>query len=249
MKNKIPLVIAVLLGLAAVFAVNRSLGRKAEGKEDKTTIVTAARQIHEGEVLTESALSPRVVPASALPAKAIPWNQRKTVENQKTKRAIVTGDYIQWSDIGIGRGIGEVVGEGEWAVSVNFPESAVTASLRPGDEIAIIATFNATVTVAGKTPGEKPVTRSRKNTAVLLPCVRIIGIGKNGSEVVLALPPGQAQTLIAAQREADLYPALRKFNDTGNMNRKALGLVDESTFSNLVQDVAPIAIPENPGQK
>lgn len=249
MKNKLPLIIAVLLGLAAVFAVNRSLGKKTESREDVIAVVSAARQIKDGEILTESALSPKVVQLSAQPAKSIPWKQRNSIENQKAKRAIVQGDYIQWSDLDVQRGIGEVVGEGEWAVSVNFPESVVSNSLRPGDEIAIIATFTAKVAKPAVLPGEKNVVENKKSTLVLLPCVRIIGIGRSGSEVVLALPPAQAQTLIAAQREADLYPALRKFNDNSNLNRKAVGLVDDSTFAGLVSNVPSVVIAENPNQK
>ena len=62
------------------------------------------------------------------------------------------------------------------------------------------------------------------------------------------LPPQQAMILIAAQRESELYPVLRKRNDSVALNRKEGGVVNAGTFAKIRQGLAPAELPEVPNK-
>ena len=142
-KNIIPLVLAVVLALAAVFAVNRLIGQKTPmAGEEIVEVVVAARPLAPGDLINEGAFTKKQIPRSAAPSKAIGWNQTAMILNQKMKTSVSRGDYIVLDDIGVGRGLSDMVGDGEWAVSISLNGGAITSRLRPGDEIAIIGTFN-----------------------------------------------------------------------------------------------------------
>ena len=92
MKNFIPLVLAVLLGLAAVLAVGRLLKERNKAKEKTTTVVVVARDVAAGDVLTADSVMKKEVPVSARPAQAISWSRSEVVVGQKAMRAITQTD-------------------------------------------------------------------------------------------------------------------------------------------------------------
>ena len=254
-KNIIPLVLAVVLALAAVFAVNRLISQKAPlAGEELVEVVVAARSLAPGDLINEGAFTKKRIPRSAAPSKAIGWNQTSMILNQKMKSAVSRGDYIVLDDIGVGRGLSDMVGDGEWAVSISLNGGAITSRLRPGDEIAIIGSFTLKETRKSAVVGQKEKASERKITTVILPQVRILALDGNrqqgGEEFVLALPPKQAQMLLAAQAQGiELAPALRRPHDETNQNRTTTGLVDMETFYNLAQGVERTTIPAVPTKK
>lgn len=254
-KNIIPLVLAVILALAAVFAVNRLLSQKETmNKEEMVTVVVANRNLQPEEVINPAAFTGKTIPLSAAPSKAVRWNQTALILNQRMKKAVSRGDYIGLDDVGISRGLSDMVGDGEWAVSINLNGGAITERLRPGDEIAIIGTFTLKETRKSAVVGQKTTEVSRKITTVILPQVRVLALNGNrqqgGDEFVLSLPPKQAQMLLAAQEHGiSLSPALRKPHDENNLNRTTAGLIDADTFNNLAQGVERVLIPAVPSQK
>ncbi len=249
MKNFIPLVLAVVLGLAVVFGINHILADKERGATAMVSVVAAAQNIPMGGVITNSVLVKKDIPRSSMPAKAVPWGQRQLLLKQKSLKVITGGDYILWSDLGGSDGISSLIGEGEWAISVPFSDTAIASTLRPGDEIAIIGTFEEksapnTVSLDGSAPKR---TESKRVTLTVLPRVRIISIGgDNGSVVIVSLKPDQAQLLIDAQRVASLYPALRRPNDDNNIDRLKTGKVAPETYGKLVSGQQIIELPAVP---
>ncbi len=254
-KNIIPLVLAVVLALAAVFAVNRLIGQKTPmAGEEFVDVVVAARSLSAGDLINEGAFTKKRIPRSAAPSKAISWNQTAMILNQKMKAPVSRGDYIVLDDIGVGRGLSDMVGDGEWAVSISFNGGAITSRLRPGDEIAIMGTFTLKEEKKSAVLGQAGKESSRKITTVVLPRVRILALdGKReqgGDEFVLALPPQQAQMLLAAQAQGiELAPALRRPHDESNLNRTTVGLVDMKTFYDLAKGVERTNIPVVPTKK
>ena len=100
-KNIIPLVLAVVLALAAVFAVNRIIGQKTPmGGEEIVEVVVASRPLSPGDLINEGAFTKKSIPRSAAPSKAIGWNQTAMILNQKMKSSVSRGDYIVLDDIG-----------------------------------------------------------------------------------------------------------------------------------------------------
>ena len=248
MKNSIPLILAVVLGLAAVFAVGRVISSNIAQKEDMIDVVAAQRDIPAGETLAEGFYRPKKVPRSALPAQAIMWNKAPMLNGQKLLVNKSAGDYIYLSDFQT-QGIGNVVGEGEWAVAIQLPSRSIASMLKPGDEVAIIATFQ----VEEKQKNQESGKNGKKEvTTVLFPRVRVLEIGgglyasDQSGTLVLQLPPQQAQTLIAASRIASLYPALRRPNDSSALNRLDAGVVDMSTFQKLLEGQETVVIPKIP---
>jgi Flp pilus assembly protein CpaB len=253
-KNMIPLILAVILGLAAVYAVNRLLLQKnALAEEEMIEVIAASRNLQPGEVLTEGSYTKKKIPKSARPTKAILWSQSSIIWERKLKMPVAEGDYILLDDVNSGRGLSDIIGEGEWAISISFSAGAVTKSLRPGDEIAILGTFSSEKVKKASVAGQKPIVERRKVSAVILPRVRILSLSDNkqqgGDEVVLALPPTQANTLLAAQaRGVELYPALRKSHDDSNLNRLDTGIVSDKTFNKLTEGLEDVIIPQVPSK-
>lgn len=259
MKNTIPIIVAVVLGLLAVFAVSRMIRPKdAEADGRYGYVVAAAREItpKDGEI-KEAWLTRRRVDMASMPSKAIPWSQVNRVIGQKTIRMISRNDYVLASDVsGIDVRLGENVGEGEWAVPVTFSDPALIQFLQPGDEIAILGTSIMREVVKKMDESEKSDIIEQRATSVIFPCVRILDIGKGDSvrreedagrngTIIVTLTPQQAATLIAAQRTMELYPALRRPNDINALKRKDVGVVNDRTFDSLKKNLEPIVIPDN----
>ena len=248
MKNIIPLVIAVILGLAAVFAVSRTVSKNKENTEEMVEIVAASRMLGSGEAVAEAFIVPREVPLSALPKQHIKWDNRSMVIGQKVLHTIAKGDYLLLSDVGMSRSMGNVIGDGEWGFPINFADSSLVAMLQPGDEIAIIGTFKVSETVKqGKYLDAQEETFTRTVTSVIFPRVRILEITPSGG-VFLSLPPQQALALTAISREAELYPLLRKTNDTKALNRKDGGIFENSALTRMIEGLTPIDIPAVPAE-
>ena len=54
--------------------------------------------------------------------------------------------------------------------------------------------------------------------------------------------------LIAAQRESELYPVLRKRNDSAALNRKDGGVVNAETFMKIRKGLVPAELPAVPNK-
>ena len=65
MKNIIPLVVAVILGLAAVFAVSRTLSKDSANIERKVNVVVTSRTLEKNETITEAYIHARSVAVSS----------------------------------------------------------------------------------------------------------------------------------------------------------------------------------------
>lgn len=262
MKNSIPLVVAVVLAAAAVFAVSRMIRPKDDGAERQyVEVVAAAKPIPVDTTIADSMLKTRRVEVSSVPAKAIPANQRNRVIGQKVTRAVSEGDYIVLEDVaGRGKTLPELVGDGEWAVPVTFADASLMPFLQPGVEIAILGTFTVKKTVAKMDGTEAPDVIEEEATSVVFPCVRILDMGhgdgirrdggdRNGGTIIVSLTPQQATALVAAQRTMDLYPALRRPSDTGSLKRRDVGMVTGKTFEDLRAGLDTVVLPDAPNRQ
>ncbi len=249
MKNFIPLILAVVLGLAAVLAVGRLLMAQKMAGEETITVVAAVRDIQQGQELTRDMIRPKEIPISAVPAQAINWSRSEMILAQKALRPITANDYVMLTDVGFSRSLANILGDGEWAVSLPLPGEGISSMVQPGDEVAIIGHFSVQITEPSADISAPAVVVEKEATLVLFPRVRVLeivgsqgGMDGGGGEIILALPPQQAQALIAAQRRADLSLALRKPNDESNLSRSDAGLVDELTFQQLMTGPKTVVI-------
>lgn len=257
MKNTIPLIIAVVFGLAAVFGVSRLITTSlSEEEKNYVFVVAAARNItaKDGEI-KDSWITKKRVEASSLPTKAILWEQANRVIGQAVTRTVAKNDYILASDIsGVEIRLANAVAPGEWAIPVTFADGKLVKFLKPGDEIAIMAASAMLNVKNRRNQSEKAETVRQDMMSVLFPCVRVLDIGKGdalrrsedafGDTIILALTPKQAMTVTAAQRKMQLYPALRRANDVNAMRRRDVGIVDDTTFTHLRQGLESVELPD-----
>ena len=257
LKNTIPLILAVVLGLASVYGVSRLISSSAAEEEKKFVyVVAAAKDItyKDGEI-KESWITRRRVEISSLPAKAVKWAQANRVIGQTVTRTIAKNDYILSSDVsGVDVRLANAVAPGEWAVPVTFSDGKLVKFLKPGDEIAILGSSAMMNVVHRRNQSEKADVVKEDTMRVVFPCVRILDIGRGdalrraedtpGETIIIALSPQQAMTLVAAQRKMQLYPALRRANDVNALRRRDVGVVDEKTFRELKQNLESVVLPD-----
>ncbi|MCI5778551.1 MAG: SAF domain-containing protein [Lentisphaeria bacterium] len=264
MKNIIPLIVAVILALAAVFIVSRVLVQNDEGtKEPQVSVVIAARDLDPGEEITPGACSFKSIPRSAVPKNALLWESVSLAYGQKIPYKIPEGDYIQLSDLQLNVSLADCVEKGKWLIPVTFSDPALVKMLVPEDEIAIVASYSEMkmtppsperIVSAVDHPSANPEVSRKRETIVLFPCVKVTGIandrgsfrepGGNTATIFISLPPQQATILLAAQREAELYPVLRKRNDATARNRRELGSVNAVTFERMRANLETTELPD-----
>ena len=248
MKNIIPVIVAVVLGLAGVFAVNRVVTKQAVAPEKKIPICAASRTLKANETIVEEYIYPKEVAISSLPQQHILYANRNLVIGQKTLYPIAKNDYILLSNVGTTSSMSNVIGDGEWGVPVTFSDSTMLGVIQPGDEIAIIALFNLKEMVKRtKDINAQAETRVRMVATVLYPRVRVLEKMK-GSSVILSMPPQQAIALTSINQKAQLFPLLRKSNDSKGLNRKDGGLFDlsDENIAKLAEGMQSIEIPAVP---
>ena len=103
MKNIIPIIIAVVLGFVAVFAVSKTVSKTSANIEKKVIVVAASRALAPNETIAEAFIRPRSVASSSLPRQHIKWENRNMLIGQKVLRAIPKDDYVMLSDVGLTR--------------------------------------------------------------------------------------------------------------------------------------------------
>lgn len=249
MKNYVPLVLAVLLGVAAVLAVGRLIRSQRKAPDETCYVTAAARDIRAGEALTMDAVMRKVIPVSAKPAQATSWSMASQTVGQKVWRSIASGDYVLLTDLEPSR---TMVGEGEWAVTLDVAKDAIAALVQPGDEVAVIGTFLISKKVKTADLSAPPAEQTQVATLVLFPRVRVLAQGAKGSEggggeIVVGLNPQEAQLLVAAQQKYKLTLALRRPGDESALDRVSIGMVDEDSFGKLLNGLESVTLPPKPG--
>lgn len=216
MKNTIPLVIAVIFGLAAVFAVNRSLTRSAVKTNRTKGVLVANRQLQPGTKIEAGAVEAYAIPVAAfMEGRHILDNQKYRIEGLKVVNRVAKGSPVLWEDLDT-KDEGERVGNGEFVVSVSFSNSALLENIRPGDEIAIAAMQTMEIREQSENTnlGTAPRIRHEQRLTVLFPCVTVREISRDS--VLISAPPQRALQLLAASQSLPLYPLLRRKGDSEN---------------------------------
>ncbi|MDP6117294.1 MAG: Flp pilus assembly protein CpaB [Planctomycetota bacterium] len=150
MKAKLALLAALILAILAALAVRQFVQDKERAiyaSHKPVSILVAARNINEGEVVSGPSLMIKEYPRSFLPPDAITSNDRATVTGKKATRNIRGGDPIQWNDLldkdrEKERGLQNLLAVGERAMTISVTKtSGVGGMIRPGDRVDIYATF------------------------------------------------------------------------------------------------------------
>jgi len=261
MKNVVPLIVSVVLGLAAVFVVSQILMQQDQGGDKSTLkVVVAAKSFDQNDEIHEGTLAYRSLPADAVPKNALLWENVNLAYGQVLPHSIAEGEFILFSDIRLQTSLADCVQSGNWTVPVTFSDPVLVSLLKVDDEIAIIQTRGQIVGNGSDNLLESENENLGLETTVLLPCVRILGFANSNGRfrsqpaggtatIFVSLPPQQAMLLMAAQRQAELFPALRKRNDPTAINRKDGGVVNANTFNKIRQGLKTVDLPEIPDKR
>ena len=245
MKNTIPVIVSVFIGLLMVALVSRVMSKTQSKPERKIQIVAAKKDLQVNEVIQDDYLYGRWVSYSSRPPHHVAWDNRSMIIGQKTIAPIAKDDYVLLSNLGLSSSLCNEIGQGQWGVPVSFNgDSTLLSVLQRGDEIAIIGVFRVKQEVKNdKNVDAKPEIVERTVTTVLYPRVQILDkVGNNA--VILSVPPQQALALIQIQQRCELFPVMRRTQDTENQTRADGGLFDfDQTAQKLIQDLQEIEIP------
>lgn len=216
MKNTIPLIIAVIFGLAAVLTVSRTLSQRENARGKTVAVLKASRSLRAGDTLGANDFISHNIPADVyIPGQQVRYEDRNMVEGLKLNHDVMQRSFIMLSDFEVADSPSADVGLGEWAVPVHFADSALLNYIQRGDEIAVILWVKVLKEEAvsrDMSAGRKVV--EQQEARVLFPRKRVMNKMNNG--VILSLPPQEAMTLLAAQRRGELYPVLRRRGDSGS---------------------------------
>ena len=231
MKNKFPLIVAVLIGIGALLAIRQYVNKvehDAAAKLSGELVVAASVDLPVNTAITAQMLAPKEVPSQFIPVQAIQGSdQIKQILGRKTRVAIHAGQIILWSDLASETrgGLSSIIPEGEGAYTVSISKGIKPGLIQPSDHIDIIGSF-AVPKPAQSLPTEPTATvdwrqQSDIVNVVLLQNVTVLAIGEtfggttkspneSGGDLTLSLTLGEAQLLMFAGQNGELGAVLRR---------------------------------------
>lgn len=254
MKNKFPLIVAIIIGIAALFAIRQYV----KNMQDQTAaqlkgqpVVAANQDIPAGAVITDRMLYWKGVPTQFIPVQAIQGqDQVKLVIGSKTAVAIKAGEIILWSDLQTETrgGLSSIIPAGEGAFTVSISVGVKSDLIQPSDHIDIIGTFSIpkpTQPLAGPVASWRSA--SDLVNVVLLQNVTVLAVGENyngatgvngtGGDLTLALTLPEAQELMFAAQNGQLGAVLRRGGSTDVMTRDNLPRITFESIDKIIGDL------------
>ena len=257
MKNKFPLIIAIVIGIGALFAIRQYVNKMEEQTAAQLKgdpVVAAATDIPAGAELTIRMLAAKEVPRQFIPAQAIQGSaQVKQILGSKTRVAIKAGEMILWSDLAsetVG-GLSSIIPAGQGAFTVSISKGINPGLIQPSDHIDIIGSF-AVPKPTQPVPNTAATWRQGSDVVnvVLLQNVTVLAVGGafgggpkapgeggGGGDLTLSLKLPEAELLMFAGQNGQLGALLRRQGSTDVVPRDELPRV---TFEKLEQIIGDL---------
>lgn len=257
MKNKFPLLVAVIIGIAALFAIKQYVNKMEQQAADKLKgepVVAAGVDIPVGTELTMQMIVAKEVPRQFIPAQAIQGSDSvKQILGTKTRVAIHAGQPILWSDLvnETHGGLSSIIPAGEGAYTVSISKGVKPGLIQPSDHIDIIGSF-ALPKPTQPLPTEATVSSWRQGSdlvnVVLLQNVTVLAVGDtfggavrsasdSGGDLTLSLTLAEAQELMFAQQNGELGAVLRREGATATAARADLPRVTFEKIDQIIGDL------------
>ena len=227
-------ILVAAVGTALVFLYVSSINDRAIADQEPTRVLVAKHLIELGtrgsDAAAAGAFELKTLPRNAIAAGAVA--DVKPIADLMAKGPIFPGEQILLDKFGAA-GTTEALPlpDGTIAVSVQLSDPArVAGFVAPGSHVAVFATVDrpSTATPAPRATATQPATTGAsdaKLTAVLLPKAEVVAVGattvvpvkttdSSGTEqtepipktiLTLALTPGDAQRLVFASQQGELY--------------------------------------------
>lgn len=250
MSNRLPLIIAIILGLLAVFLSNRYFQKKEKELFQGTKpnpVLVAARDISADTIIKKSDIKIVEIPAKFIQPSVV--SSIEAVVNKMTTAFIFKGEQIASTKLVSpekGKWLAIKTPVGKRAVSISADSvTGVSGLLKPGDYVDILGTFDLIKI------GESGKQEIQSVTLPLFQNVLVLAVGKEMSKislpkedrigreekeistVTLALSPQEAKNLVFAEEKGKIRLLLRGIKDE---QETPLSIVN---FSTLLQNFSP----------
>ena len=236
MKNKLALIVAVVLGLVAMYGFLRYWqGREKQYKEEfrNVYVVSAAQRIKAGTEIRAGMLSVIPMPSTAVSTDHIVQGDESRLLGQTIIRSVERDEPLLNSYFR--RPVEKLrdrLTQGERAVTLRVDAiSGVGGNVVPGSRVDIIGTFPAGAWTQGAPPTSGPAGAAADQSVALLSNVTVLAVdaqtreieyvasaggprGQTYSTVTLAVTPEEAVLLVFAQQYGALTFTLRPDADT-----------------------------------
>lgn len=231
MKNRIPLIVAVVLGIVVVFAIQNyvaGIREQANNQLRGRPVVAAAVNIEPGTEITEQMLKDISIPPRYIPRQALTSLEEKRQVVGRTVRVAVPADTpLLWSDLEVEKrgGLSALIPEGERAFTVDISAGVDSKLLQLNDRVDILGIFEepAETGPVGPAGGAPGYATDQTVCVVLLQNVNILALGEtigevysqdiagmSGGGVTFSVTLQEAQLLMYAAQHGDLAMALRR---------------------------------------
>ena len=256
MKNRLPIIVAIVLAIVAVMAMRAYVGRvkqqsqkQLEGKK----YVAAKVNIAANTEIDSAMITAREVPDQFVPAQAVRGTKKEAelLVGQRARVPIKMGQVILWSDLVTERhgGFESVVPSGERAFSIKLSGGVKGGLLQPSDHVDILASFALPETKREQTDKNMASWRERSDMVniVLLQNVTVLAVGETytgsnpsvteAEEITVAVTLPEAQLLMFAEKHGDLGAVLRRQDDMQTLKREELPRITFQEIEKLVGDL------------
>jgi len=216
MKQKIVLIVSVVVGLLAAFLTRTYLGAKDREYQRMTTdfmkrfttmsVTYVNKALPSGAVLTNTDLDFKDAIESVFRGKAIEAQNHRILIGKKIVRALEKGTVVCWADVeGLGpgmQGLASDIKKEMRAISVNVSGAAsVSGMVQPNDHVDVLGTFSFP---SKEVPGEMELV-----TLTILQDVLVLATGKETAKARLfaANPSGATYNTVTMEvtpREAEM---------------------------------------------
>ena len=256
MKNKFPLIIAFVVGIAALLAIRNYVNtaeEKVQSQLKGEQVVSAAVNIPAGSAITIQMLAPKEVPSQFIPSQAIQGKEQvQQIIGTKTRVAVKAGQLLLWSDLVSEEhgGLSSIIPEGQGAFTVSISKGAQAGLIQPSDHIDIIASF-ASPKPAPAMANPQATWRQASDlvNVVLLQNVTVLAVGnafngatasqieKGGGQLTLALTLAESQLLMFAGQTGELGAVLRREGSPDTVSRASLPRVTFEAVEKIIGDL------------
>ena len=147
MKNKVPLVAALAVGVVAFFAISsyiKKAEQQAKSQLKGDAVVSAGSDIPQGAVITRAMLATKEVPRQFIPPQAVKGSQELLqITGRKSRVPIKAGQIVLWSDLASETrgGLSSIIPAGEGAFTVSISRGIRPGLIQPSDRVDILSTF------------------------------------------------------------------------------------------------------------
>lgn len=248
-KAWLPLVAALVLGVAAAFLVKKQMLANKGPAQDQgnfVSVVVAKQDVGPAQALTLADLTTTKMPANAVPSQS--FNDPNQVAGRVTTTQLVKGLPIvepSLAEQGAGSGPQALVPAGYRAITLQVNEfSGVAGMLAPGNRVDVI-----TVIRDGQQAMARTIVQGLKVLAIGRDLAKHEGNEANppANSVTLLVTPEQAQAIQLAMSNGQPWLALRSTRDEELVDAKPTKLDDlKGEVAPGTRDVTPPAYAGNP---